>query len=401
MNTVEEAIRDIKAGKLVVVVDDKDRENEGDLIMAADKVSPQHIAFMVRHTSGIICLALTGERLDELQIPLMVTENTESHRTLFTVSVDCQKDTTTGVSAADRATTIKALVSEQARPGDFRRPGHIFPIRYRQGGVLKRAGHTEASVDLARLAGCSPAGVLCEIVNEDGSMARLPELEKFAAEHKLCLISVADLIRYRRKTEKLVNCISTARLPTEYGEFTAHVYQSTLDDIEHFVLVKGSLTSKSSVLVRVHSECLTGDVFASRRCDCGQQLKLAMQQIEKEGSGIIIYLRGHEGRGIGLGHKVNAYNLQDLGKDTVEANELLGLPVDSREYGVGAQILADLGVKKLRLLTNNPAKYTGLSGYDLEIVERVPLQSQTHDDNRYYLKTKKEKMGHQIDIDVK
>lgn len=399
MNTVEQAIRDIKAGKFVVVVDDKDRENEGDLIIAADKVTPKDIAFMVRYTSGIICLALPGERLDALQIPLMVTENTESHRTLFTVSVDCLKDTTTGVSATDRCTTIKALVSEKAHPNDFRRPGHIFPIRYRPGGVLKRAGHTEASVDLAKLAGCTPGGVLCEIVNEDGSMARLPELEKFAAEHKLSLITVADLIRYRRRTEKLVNCVSTSRLPTDFGEFTAHVYESALDGHQHFVLIKGPLAAKTSILVRVHSECLTGDVFGSRRCDCGQQLKLAMQQIEKEGSGIIIYLRGHEGRGIGLGHKVNAYNLQDRGKDTVEANELLGLPVDSREYGVGAQILADLGVKKLRLLTNNPAKYTGLAGYDLEIVERVPLQSEPNEDNRHYLKTKKEKLGHQIDLD--
>lgn len=399
MNTVEEAINEIKAGRFVIVVDDKDRENEGDLIMAADKITPKDIAFMVRYTSGIVCLALPGERLDALQIPLMVTQNTESHRTLFTVSVDCQNNTTTGVSAADRCTTIKTLVSQDARPSDFRRPGHIFPIRYCQGGVLKRAGHTEASVDLARLAGCSPAGVLSEVVNEDGSMARLPELEKFAHDHKLCIITVADLIRYRRRTEKLVNCVSTARIPTELGEFTAHVYESTLDGIQHFVLVKGSLSKKSSVLVRVHSECLTGDVFGSRRCDCGAQLKMAMELIAKEGCGVIVYLRGHEGRGIGLGHKVHAYNLQDEGKDTVEANQALGLPVDSREYGVGAQILSDLGVKKLRLLTNNPAKYTGLAGYDLEIVERVPLQSKAHEDNRAYLRTKKNKLGHLIDLD--
>lgn len=397
-NTVERAIKDIKAGKFVVVVDDKDRENEGDLIIAAEKVTPEAIAFMVRHTSGIICLSTTGEQLDKLRIPLMVSENTESHRTPFTVSVDYKVGTTTGISAADRCATIKALASPDAQANDFARPGHIFPLRYRPGGVLKRAGHTEAAVDLATLAGLFSAGALSEVVNEDGSMARLPELEKFASKHKLCLISVADIIRYRRKKDKLVQLISKARLPTEYGEFTIHVYESTLDGIHHLALVKGDISNLQPILVRVHSECLTGDVFASRRCDCGLQLKQSMEQIASEGAGVIVYLRGHEGRGIGLGHKVRAYHLQDKGEDTVEANQTLGLPVDSREYGIGAQILVDLGVKKIRLLTNNPAKYTGLSGYDLEIVERVSMKPNVNEDNKRYLTTKKKKMGHLIDI---
>lgn len=398
MHTVEQAIEDIKAGKFVVVVDDKDRENEGDLIIAADKITPQAIAFMVRYTSGIICMPMTGERLDKLQIPLMVSENTESYRTPFTISVDYKIGTTTGVSASDRSATIKALASLESHSSDFCKPGHIFPLRYRPGGVLKRAGHTEAAVDLSTLAGLSPAGVLSEIVNDDGSMARLPELEKFAAEHKLCLISVADIIRYRRHKEKLIKKISQARLPTEQGEFIAHVYESLLDGVQHIALVKGDIANSKQTLVRVHSECLTGDIFGSRRCDCGAQLKQAMESIDKEGAGVVVYLRGHEGRGIGLGHKMRAYSLQDEGKDTVEANQVLGLPVDSREYGIGAQILVDLGVKKMRLLTNNPAKYTGLTGYDLEIVERVPLVSNIHDDNKQYLMTKKNKLGHLIDF---
>ncbi|MEI8366518.1 MAG: bifunctional 3,4-dihydroxy-2-butanone-4-phosphate synthase/GTP cyclohydrolase II [Parachlamydiaceae bacterium] len=397
METIERAIADIKAGKFVIVADDEDRENEGDLIIAADKVTPQAIAFMVRHTSGIICLSLPGERLDQLQIPLMVSDNTETHRTLFTVSVDASQGTTTGVSASDRSTTIKALISKTARPHDFRRPGHIFPLRYRAGGVLKRAGHTEAAVDLARLAGLTEAGVLCEVVNDDGSMARLPELKKFAAEHNLCLISVADLVRYRRCREKLISRVSQARIPTEFGEFTAYVYTSLIDGIEHCALVMGDIENQPDVLVRVHSECLTGDVFGSLRCDCGGQLKLAMQRIAEEKHGVLVYLRGHEGRGIGLAHKLRAYQLQDKGQDTVEANIALGLPVDSREYGIGAQILTDLGVKKLRLLTNNPAKYTGLAGYDLEVIEKVPLIS-IHEGNKGYLKTKQKKMGHTFDL---
>lgn len=398
MHTIEQAIEAIKRGEFVIVVDDKDRENEGDLIIAAEKITPQAIAFMVRHTTGIVCLSLTGERLDKLQIPLMVPQNTDHHRTPFTVSVDYKIGTTTGVSASDRAATIKALVDPASHASDFSRPGHIFPLRYRDGGVLKRAGHTEAAVDLSVLAGLSPAGALCEIVAEDGSMARLPDLEKFSKEHGLCLITVADIIRYRRAKEKLVRKISQARLPTEFGEFTAHVYESLLDGINHIALTLGQPEKSPSALVRVHSECLTGDVFGSRRCDCGSQLHLAMKRIAEEGAGAIIYLRGHEGRGIGLGHKLRAYKLQDEGKDTVEANEALGLPIDSREYGIGAQILEDLKVKKLRLLTNNPAKYTGLGGFDLEIVERVPLQAESHEENKHYLEAKRDKLGHLIEL---
>lgn len=398
MHTVQEAIQDIKDGKFVIVVDDKDRENEGDLIIAAEKVTPQAIAFMVRYTTGIICMSLTGERLDQLQIPLMVSENTEIHRTPFTISVDYKKGTTTGVSASDRCATIQALVSPDSRPNDFCRPGHIFPLRYRTGGVLKRAGHTEAAVDLAKLAGLSHAGVLCEIVNDDGSMARLPELEVFAATHGIRIISIADIIRYRRRHDKLVKKVSESNLPTDLGMFKACVYESTLDGIQHFVLIKGNINPSENILVRVHSECLTGDIFGSCRCDCGGQLKKAMARIAEAGCGVIVYLRGHEGRGIGLGHKVRAYSLQDGGQDTVEANQSLGLPVDSREYGIGAQILVDLGIKKMRLLTNNPAKYTGLSGYDLEIVERVPLMTHVHSENIKYLLTKKTKLGHFIDL---
>ena len=398
MDTIEQAISDIRDGKFVIVVDDKDRENEGDLIIAADKITPAAIAFMVRYTTGIICMPLTGEKLDKLQIPLMVTENSDSYRTPFTISVDYKFGTTTGVSASDRCATIKALAASDKHASDFCRPGHIFPLRYRQGGVLKRAGHTEAAIDLASLAELSPAGVLSEIVNDDGSMARLPELEIFAKQHQISLITIADIIRYRRVNEKLVKKISQARLPTEFGDFISYVYESTLDGTQHVAIVKGDLSNVQNILVRVHSECLTGDVFQSRRCDCGDQLKQAMRKISEEEAGVIIYLRGHEGRGIGLGHKMRAYSLQDEGKDTVEANLALGFPVDSREYGIGAQILVDLGVKKIRLLTNNPAKYTGLSGYDLEIVERVPLQSGVHAQNKSYLLTKKQKMGHLIDL---
>ena len=398
MHTVEQAIEAIKQGRFVIVVDDKDRENEGDLIIAADKITPQAIAFMVRYTTGIVCLSLTGDRLDKLQIPLMVPNNTDHHRTPFTVSVDYKIGTTTGVSASDRAATIKALVDPAAHAADFSRPGHIFPLRYREGGVLKRAGHTEAAVDLSVMAGLSPAGVLCEVVCDDGSMARLPDLEKFSKEHGICLISVADIIRYRRANEKLVRKVTQARIPTEFGEFTAHVYESLLDGIQHIALTLGEPEKAPAALVRVHSECLTGDVFGSTRCDCGSQLHLAMKRIAEDGAGVVVYLRGHEGRGIGLGHKLRAYNLQDEGQDTVEANLALGLPVDSREYGIGAQILDDLGIKKLRLLTNNPAKYTGLNGFDLEIVERVPLQSEAHPENRDYLTAKRDKLGHFLEL---
>jgi 3,4-dihydroxy 2-butanone 4-phosphate synthase/GTP cyclohydrolase II len=397
--TIENAIEAIARGEAVVVVDDANRENEGDLIIAAEKTTPETMAFMVRHTSGVICMPLEGRRLDELQLPMMVAENTTAYRTAFTVSVDAKRGTTTGISAADRTTTVHALIDPATRPDDLARPGHIFPLRYREGGVLKRAGHTEAAVDLARLAGLSPAGVLAEVVNDDGSMSRLPELEAFAARHDLMLISIADLIRYRRQREKLVRRISEARIPTKYGEFTAYVFESLLDGTEHRAFVRGEVAGKSNVLVRVHSECLTGDVFGSIRCDCGLQLDLALERVAEEGEGVIVYLRGHEGRGIGLGHKLRAYTLQDQGRDTVEANVELGFPIDSREYGIGSQILVDLGITTMRVMTNNPAKYGGLEGYGLEIVERVPLRSRPTDENIAYLRAKQEKMGHLLEIE--
>jgi 3,4-dihydroxy 2-butanone 4-phosphate synthase / GTP cyclohydrolase II len=396
---IENAIDAIARGEAVIVVDDANRENEGDLIIAAEKTTPETMAFMVRHTSGVICMPLEGRRLDELQLPMMVSENTTAYRTAFTVSVDAKRGTTTGISAADRATTVRALIDPESRPDDLARPGHIFPLRYRDGGVLKRAGHTEAAVDLARLAGLAPAGVLAEIVNDDGTMARLPELERFAAEHGLMLISIADLIRYRRHREKLVRRISEARIPTKYGEFTAYVFESLLDGTEHMAFVRGEVAGKQDVLVRVHSECLTGDVFGSIRCDCGLQLDLALERVAMEEEGVIVYLRGHEGRGIGLGHKLRAYTLQDQGRDTVEANVELGFPIDSREYGIGSQILVDLGITTMRVMTNNPAKYGGLEGYGLEIVERVPLRSRPTDENIAYLRAKQEKMGHLLEIE--
>ncbi len=397
--TIENAIDAIARGEAVVVVDDANRENEGDLIIAAEKTTPETLGFMVRHTSGVICMPLEGARLDELQLPMMVAENTTAYRTAFTVSVDAKRDTTTGISAADRATTVHALIDPETRPDDLARPGHIFPLRYRDGGVLKRAGHTEAAVDLARLAGLLPAGVLAEVVNDDGTMARLPELERFAADHDLAMISIADLIRYRRHREKLVRRISEARIPTKYGEFTAYVFESLLDGTEHMAFVRGEVAGKSNVLVRVHSECLTGDVFGSIRCDCGLQLDLALERVAEENEGVIVYLRGHEGRGIGLGHKLRAYTLQDQGRDTVEANVELGFPIDSREYGIGSQILVDLGITTMRVMTNNPAKYGGLEGYGLEIVERVPLRSRPTDENIAYLRAKQEKMGHLLEIE--
>src|SRR6478672_7734737 len=364
---IENAIAAVAAGEIVIVVDDEDRENEGDLIMAAEKITPEAMGFFVRHTSGVICMPMLGERLDALQLPLMVSNNTESQRTAFTVSVDAVHDVTTGISAADRTTTVRKLISPDARADAFARPGHIFPLRYREGGVLKRAGHTEAAVDLARLAGMHPAGVLAEVVNDDGTMARMPRLEAFAAEHGLQLISIADLIRYRRHREKLVRRVSEARIPTRHGDFTGYVFESLLDGTEHMAFVKGEVAGKENVLVRVHSECLTGDVFGSMRCDCGLQLDAAMELIAREGTGVVVYLRGHEGRGIGLGHKIRAYTLQDQGRDTVEANVELGFPADSREYGIGSQMLVDLGLSTMRIMTNNPAKYGGLDGYGLEI----------------------------------
>ena len=363
----------IARGEVVVVVDDEDRENEGDLIIAAEAATPEALAFFVRYTSGVICVSLTGERLDELQIPLMVRDNnTESQRTAFTYTVDAMANVTTGISAADRSTTIQTLIDPAARPADLSRPGHIFPLRYAEGGVLKRAGHTEAAVDLARMAGMTPAGVLCEIVNDDGTMSRVPDLETFCAEHGLLMVSIAQLIRHRRQTEKLVRRVGEARIPTVWGDFSCYAYESVLDGEQHVALVRGAVSGESNVLVRVHSECLTGDVFGSLRCDCGVQLDAAMAKVAEDGLGVVVYLRGHEGRGIGIGHKIRAYSLQDEGLDTVAANEALGLPVDSREYGIGSQILNDLGITTMRLMTNNPAKYGGLDGFGLEITERVP-----------------------------
>ena len=397
--SIPEAVAAVGRGEIVVVVDDEDRENEGDLIMAAEAATPEKIAFFVRHTSGVICTPLTGERLDELDIPLMVRDatNTEAQRTAFTYSVDYRHGTTTGISAADRATTIQALIDPGTRPGDLARPGHIFPLRYADGGVLKRAGHTEAAVDLARMAGLYPAGVLCEIVRDDGEMARVPDLVEFCKEHDLLLISIAELIRYRRQTEKLVRRVAEARIPTDWGDFDCYVYESVLDGEQHVAFVKGAVQGEDNVLVRVHSECLTGDVFGSLRCDCGEQLDAAMQRIAADGMGVLVYLRGHEGRGIGIGHKIRAYSLQDEGHDTVDANLQLGLPVDSREYGIGAQILVDLGITTMRYMTNNPAKYGGIEGFGLEITERVPLESVPNPENIRYLRTKRERMGHLLE----
>jgi 3,4-dihydroxy 2-butanone 4-phosphate synthase/GTP cyclohydrolase II len=395
---IDDAIAAIGRGEIVVVVDDEERENEGDLIMAAEAVTPEKIAFFLQHTSGVICVPMTGERLDELDLPLMVPVNTESNRTAFTVSVDARHGTTTGISAFDRATTIQALIDPATRPTDLARPGHIYPLRYREGGVLKRAGHTEAAVDLARMAGLYPAGVLCEVVDEKKTdMARLPDLERFCEEHGLLLISIADLIRYRRQSEKLVRRIAEARIPTRWGDFNCYAYESVLNQDQHLALVKGAVQGEENVLVRMHSECLTGDVFGSLRCDCGPQLGAAIQRIAEEGLGAVVYLRGHEGRGIGIAHKLAAYSLQDAGHDTVDANLELGLPVDSREYGIGAQILVDLGITTMRLLTNNPAKYGGLEGFGLEIVERVPIQIEANPHNIHYLRTKKARMGHLLE----
>jgi 3,4-dihydroxy 2-butanone 4-phosphate synthase/GTP cyclohydrolase II len=397
-STVEDAIAAVSRGEIVVVVDDEDRENEGDLIMAADAVTPEKIAFFLAHTSGLICVPLTPERVEQLDLQMMVATNTEVQRTAFTVSVDYRHGTSTGISASDRAATIKALADPHTRPTDLNRPGHIFPLRYRPGGVLKRAGHTEAAIDLARAAGMSPAGVLCEVVSEDKTgMARLAELEVFSKKHGLQLISIADLIRYRRRMDKLVRRLASARIPTEFGEFTAHAFESVLDGEHHVALVMGEVDGKEDVLVRVHSECLTGDVFGSLRCDCGPQLRGAMAAVAENGSGVIVYLRGHEGRGIGLGHKLRAYSLQEEGFDTVDANLELGLPEDSREYGIGAQILVDLGVTTMRLMTNNPTKRGGLEGFGLDIVERVHIPTTPNPENIEYLRTKRDRMGHLLE----
>jgi 3,4-dihydroxy 2-butanone 4-phosphate synthase/GTP cyclohydrolase II len=396
--SIPEAIDEIRQGRMVIVVDDADRENEGDLIMAAERVTPASIAFIVRHTSGVICMPVIGERLDELEIPLMVAANTDTRRTAFTVSVDARTGVTTGISAADRARTIQAIIDPATEPGDLSRPGHVFPLRYREGGVLKRAGHTEAAVDLARLAGLFPAGVLCETVNEDGTMARLPELERFARAHDLKIISIADLIGYRRQHEILVTKVAEATIPTRHGEFRSVAYESVTDSRTHVALVMGDVGEGIDVLTRVHSECLTGDVFGSLRCDCGGQLDRAMELIGREGRGVILYVRGHEGRAIGITHKLRAYALQDRGRDTVEANIELGFPADQRDYGIGAQILYDLGVRSMRLLTNNPEKRAGLEGHGLVISERLPLQTNPTPQNVGYLRAKREKLGHLLDL---
>jgi 3,4-dihydroxy 2-butanone 4-phosphate synthase/GTP cyclohydrolase II len=391
---IEEAVAAIARGEVVVVVDDEDRENEGDLIMAAVHATPEKIAFYVKHTSGLICAPLSAERADALHLPLMVSRNTESMGTAFTVSVDLVVGTTTGISAADRAATLRALGDEATRPIELARPGHVFPLRAREGGVLKRAGHTEAGVDLCRMADLPPVAVICEIVNEDGTMARLPDLMQLCREHNLLLISIADLIRYRNRTERLVDRVGEARIPTQWGDFTCIAYRSTVDGSEQVAMVRGQVAGKENVLVRVHSECLTGDLFGSLRCDCGVQLDAALSLIAELDEGVLVYLRGHEGRGIGLGHKLRAYQLQEQGVDTVDANVYLGLPVDNREYGIGAQILNDLGITTMRLLTNNPQKYGGLEGFGLQIVERVPHESAPNPENIRYLRAKRERMGH-------
>lgn len=392
-NTIEEVIPDIKKGKLVTLVDDEDRENEGDLVMAAEKVTPEAINFMARHGRGLICLALTAERVDELQLPQMATDNTATFGTAFTVSIDARFGVTTGISAADRARTILAAINQKTKPLDLARPGHIFPLRAMRGGVLKRAGQTEGSVDLAKLAGLYPAGVICEIMNEDGTMARVPQLMDFSRQHQLKIITVKDLIEYRMKRESFVRRAASVSLPTVYGDFKAIIYENDIDNESHLVLLKGEINPDDPILVRVHSGCLTGDVFGSKRCDCGEQLHKSMEMIAKEGSGVILYMH-QEGRGIGLLNKIKAYSLQDDGMDTVEANLELGFKPDLRDYGIGAQILVDLGIRKLRLMTNNPRKIVGLEGYGLSILERVAIEMPPHEKNLHYLRTKKQKLGH-------
>ncbi len=394
-NTIEEALEDLRAGKMVILVDDEDRENEGDLCIAAEKVTPEAINFMAMHGRGLICLSLSPERVSALKLPMMADENTSSFGTAFTVSIEAKKGVTTGISAHDRATTIRTAIDPSTGPEDLARPGHVFPLRAKPGGVLQRAGQTEGSVDLARLAGLYPAGVICEIMNEDGTMARVPHLMKFSQTHKVKVVTVKDLINYRMKMESFVHRVSEVHLPTDFGDFNAIAFSNEVDGNIHVALVKGELEPGDKVLVRVHSECLTGDVFGSRRCDCGEQLHHAMEMIEREGKGVILYMK-QEGRGIGLANKLRAYELQDKGLDTVEANIKLGFKPDLRDYGIGAQILVDLGVRDMRLITNNPKKIVGLEGYGLRVVERVPVEMKPHEKNIIYLKTKKKKLGHML-----
>jgi 3,4-dihydroxy 2-butanone 4-phosphate synthase/GTP cyclohydrolase II len=395
-NTIDEAIEDIAKGKMVILVDDEDRENEGDLCLAAEKVTSSAINFMAKHGRGLICLSLTPRRVEELKLPMMTEANTSQFGTAFTVSIEAKQGVTTGISAADRATTILAAIDPNLGPDDLARPGHIFPLRAKPGGVLQRAGQTEGSVDLARLAGLYPAGVICEIMSDDGTMARVPELMEFSARHHIKIVTVKDLIHYRVRTDRFITRVSDVKLPTEHGEFRAIAYANDMDANIHIAVVKGEITPDDPVMVRVHSECLTGDVFGSKRCDCGEQLHRAMAMINKAGKGVILYMR-QEGRGIGLANKLRAYELQDKGLDTVEANLQLGFKPDLRDYGIGAQILVDLGIRKMRLMTNNPKKIVGLEGYGLKVVERVPIETSPHEKNIIYLKTKKKKLGHMLE----
>ncbi len=396
--SVEEAIKTVRNGKLIIIVDDEDRENEGDLMVAAEKVTPDVINFMAKHGRGLICLSMTKERARQLELPPMVTDNTASFQTAFTVSIDAKKGTTTGISAYDRSQTVLTAIDPLTRPSDLARPGHIFPLEAQEGGVLKRSGQTEASVDIARLAGLNPAGVICEIMNDDGTMSRMPDLEKFSQTYGIPIVTIADLIKYRMQNEILITKIEEADLPTKFGHFRVMIYQDAIRGEQHVALVKGELKRDEPTLVRAHSQCLTGDSFGSVRCDCGEQLNRAMRMIENEGKGVILYILNHEGRGIGLANKIKAYAIQDRGVDTVEANQKLGFKPDHRDYGLGAQILVSLGVNKLRLITNNPRKYIGLAGYGLEIVERVPIEIEPNQANLQYLKTKKEKMGHILEM---
>jgi len=395
-NSIEEAIEDIKKGKMVILVDDEDRENEGDLTMAAEKVTPDAINFMAKYGRGLICLSMTPDKVEELGLPQMSEDNTASFGTAFTVSIEAKKGVTTGISAADRSTTILTAVHPECKPDDLARPGHVFPLRAQKGGVLKRAGQTEGSVDLSRLAGLTPAGVICEIMNDDGTMSRVPELMEFAKEHKMKIVTIQALIEYRMRRELFVRRAASVRLPTEFGEFRVVAYENDLDNLNHVALVKGDISEDDEVMVRVHSECLTGDVLHSLRCDCGEQLHKAMEMIEQEGKGVVLYMR-QEGRGIGLVNKLRAYELQDSGMDTVEANEKLGFKADLRDYGIGAQMLVDLGVKKMRLLTNNPRKIVGLEGYGLKVTGRLPMEIVPQESNIRYLKTKKDKLGHMLE----